>query len=316
MDNWNAISFDLMQGLSNLEELKIENCGGIQEVIKLEGLLTIKGEQQDLLLPRLKKMFLIDLHELRCIWKGATKLINLNNLEDLIVIRCKKLTRLFTPALTQSLQKLKFLEIERCDELEHLIVENVEEQVSLESHLQPLCFPKLENVIVSYCNKLKSLFPMTIADNLLELRIFIVKKNPQLMEVFTLEGDAGVQKDVTLPQLQLMGLKGLPSLVNFCPKNYQFRLPKWGQLRVESCKNMRTSFTRTPYRSVLINGEVAQIDEPTGTSTISPVLTICPANNDITWRIDDYDDPTRKTLRFEDELLWEQNYGYEDDELA
>ncbi|KAM3696445.1 hypothetical protein ACJW31_06G038800 [Castanea mollissima] len=134
------------------------------------------------------------------------------------------------------------------------------------------------------------------------------------MEVFTLEGDAGVQKDVTLPQLQLMGLKGLPSLVNFCPKNYQFRLPKWGQLRVESCKNMRTSFTRTPYRSVLINGEVAQIDEPTGTSTISPVLTICPANNDITWRIDDYDDPTRKTLRFEDELLWEQNYGYEDDE--
>ena len=31
--------------------------------------------------------------------------------------------------------------------------------------------------------------------------------------------------------------------------------------------------------------QVAQIDEPTGTSTISPVLTICPANNDITWRI-------------------------------
>ena len=29
--------------------------------------------------------------------------------------------------------------------------------------------------------------------------------------------------------------------------------------------------------------QVAQIDEPTGTSTISPVLTIFPANNDITW---------------------------------
>ena len=98
-------------------------------MIKLEGLLTIKGEQQDMLLPRLKKMLLIDLLELRCIWKGATKLINLNNLEDLKVIRCKKLTHLFTPALTQSLQKLKFLEIERCDELEHLIVENAEEQV-------------------------------------------------------------------------------------------------------------------------------------------------------------------------------------------
>ena len=74
MDNWNAISFDLMQGLSNLEELKIENCGEIQEVIKLEGLLTIKGERHNLLLPRLKKMLLIDLHQLRCIWNAQLNL--------------------------------------------------------------------------------------------------------------------------------------------------------------------------------------------------------------------------------------------------
>ena len=258
MDDWNATSFDLMQGLSNLEELKIKNCGEIQEVIKLEGLLTIKGEQQDLLLPRLKKMWLIDLHELRCIWKGATKLRNLNNLERLNVNGCKKLTHLFTPALAQSLQKLKCLKIERCDELEHIIVENVEEQVSSENNLQPLCFPKLERVSVRYCNKLKYLFPMTIADSLLVLKILILKENSQLMEVFTLEGDAGVQKDVTLPQLQLMELEGLTSLVSFCPKNYQFILPELWELRVESCKNMRTTFTRTPDRSVLINGEVIQ----------------------------------------------------------
>ncbi|XP_075644948.1 putative disease resistance protein At4g27220 [Castanea sativa] len=143
VEDWNATSFDLMQGLSNLEELAIRNCGGIQEVIKLEGLLTIKGEQQELLLPRLEKMLLIDLHQLRCIWKGATKLINLNNLVDLKVIGCKKLEHLFTPALAQSLQKLKFLEIKMCDELEHLILENAEEHVSSERHLQPLCFPKL-----------------------------------------------------------------------------------------------------------------------------------------------------------------------------
>ena len=410
--DWNAISFDGIQGLSNLEELKIENCRGIQEVIKLEGLLTIKGEQQDMLLPRLKKMLLIDLLELRCIWKGTTKFINLNNLKDLKVIGCKKLTHLFTPALTQSLQKLKFLEIERCDELEHLIVENAQEQVlskshlqplcfpkpcpvkikvegcnklkclfhvdrsnpvsiiltlekleisrcgglqevfnfkgllnreseqqdeffprlremclvylheltyiwkgpiqhinlnnlevlkvikckklmhltpaltqslhklkflkiercdelehlivedveeqvsSSKSHLQPLCFPKLKMVIVKYCNKLKYLFPMTIADSLLELQIFLVKKNPQLMEVFTHQGDTGVQKDVTLPQLEFMDLKSLPNPVNFCPKSCQFILPKLWQLRVESCKNMGTTFIRTPDRIVLKNGEV------------------------------------------------------------
>uniref|UniRef100_A0A7N2M911 Disease resistance protein n=1 Tax=Quercus lobata TaxID=97700 RepID=A0A7N2M911_QUELO len=278
VDHWNPVSIFL-----RLEELELKNCGGLQEVFNFEGFLTREGEQQDEFFPRLRKMCLVELHELTYIWKGPIQLINLNNLEDLKVIGCKKMTHLFTPALAQSLQKLKFLEIERCDELEHIIVENVEEQVSSENHLQPLCFPKLIRVNVKYCNKLKYLFPMTIADSLLELKILIVKENSQLLEVFTHEGDAGVQKDVTLPQLQFMGLKGLPSLVNFCPKNYQFILPKWMELSVESCKNMRTTFTRTPDKRVLINGEVAQIDEPTGTSTISPVLTICPANNDITW---------------------------------
>ncbi|XP_030937752.1 uncharacterized protein LOC115963005 isoform X2 [Quercus lobata] len=278
VDRWNAVSIFL-----RLEELELKNCGGLQEVFNFEGFLTREGEQQDEFFPRLRKMCLVELHELTYIWKGPIQLINLNNLEDLKVIGCKKMTHLFTPALAQSLQKLKFLEIERCDELEHIIVENVEEQVSSENHLQPLCFPKLIRVNVKYCNKLKYLFPMTIADSLLELKILIVKENSQLMEVFTHEGDAGAQKDVTLPLLEFMGLKGLPSLVNFCPKNYQFILLKWRKLRVESCKNMRTTFTRTPDRSVLINGEVAQIDEPTGTSTISPVLTICPANNDIIW---------------------------------
>ena len=253
VDRWIPVSI-----IFTLEQLEIDNCGGLQEVFNFEGLLTREGEQQDEFFPRLSKMCLVNLHELMYIWKGPIQLVNVNNLEDLKVIRCKKLTHLFTPALAQSLQKLKFLEIRRCDELEHLIVENVEEQVSSESHLQPLCFPKLKIVNVGYCNKLKYLFPMTIADSLLELKLLAVKENSQLMEVFTYEGDAGVQKVVTLPQLEFMGLKGLPSLVNFCPKNYQFTLPKLWELRVESCKNMRTTFTRTPDRSVLINGEVIQ----------------------------------------------------------
>nr|POF06829.1 disease resistance protein rps2 [Quercus suber] len=286
VDRWNAVSIFLA-----LEELELKNCGGLQEVFNFEGFLTREGEQQDEFFPRLRKMCLVELHELTYIWKGPIQLINFNNLEDLEVIGCKKLTHLFTPALAQSLQKLKFLEIESCDELEHLIVENAEEQVSSESHLQPLCFPKLKTVLVRYCNKLKYLFPMTIADSLLELQKLEVKLNHRLMEVFTHEGDAGVQKDVTLPQLEFMDLKSLPSLVNFCPKNYQFILPKLSLLRVESCKKMSTTFTRTPDRIVHINGQVAQIDEPIGTSTISPVLTTCPANNDITWGTDDkYDE--------------------------
>ena len=178
VDRSNPVSIIL-----TLEKLEISKCGGLQEVFNFKGLLNREREQQDEFFPRLREMCLVYLHELTYIWKGPIQHINLNNLEVLKVIKCKKLMHLITPALTQSLHKLKFLKIEWCDELEHLIVEDVEEQVSSSnSHLQPLCFPKLKMVIVKYCNKLKYLFPMTIADSLLELQIFLVKKNPQLIK--------------------------------------------------------------------------------------------------------------------------------------
>ena len=252
MDDWNAISFDSMQGLSNLEELEIKNCGGIQEVIKLEGLLTIKGEQQDLLLPRLKKMLLIDLHELRCIWKGTTKLINLNILEDLKVIGCKKLTHLFTLALAPSFQKLKFLEIERCDELEHLIVENAEEQVLSKSHLQPSCFPKPNavKVKVNGCNKLKCLFNVDhwiLVSIILTLEELEIGNCERLQEVFNFEGlltREGEQQDEFFPRLRKICLFNLQELKYIWKGPIQLvNLNNLKDLIVIGCKKLTHLFT-------------------------------------------------------------------------
>ena len=264
MDSWNAVLVVLMQGLSNLKELKIKNCGELQEVFKLEGLLTREGQQQNVLLPRLKKMLLHNLLELRCIWKGPTQHIHLNNLEHLEVFGCKKLINLFTPTLARRLLNLKFLEIGRCDQLEHLIVEDDKEQIISDAHLQPLCFPKLARVKVNECNKLKFLFPMTVIDSLLELHGLQINGASQLMEVFAHEdeGDTVIQKDVMLSILEHIILVRLPSLVNLCPRNYHIILPPYLQgfrLEVKSCPNMTTSFTRTLDENVHINGEVPTI---------------------------------------------------------
>ena len=264
VDSWNAISIVLFQVLLNLEELKIRNHGGLQEVFKLEGLLTKEGEQQNVLLPSLKKMLLHNLLDLSCIWKGPTQLINLNNLEHLEVIGCKKLIHLFTPTPARSVQNLKFLKIERCDELEHLIVEDDEEQIISKAHLQPLCFPKLERVKVNECNKLKFLFPITVINSLLELQGLQINGASQLMEVFAHEdeGDIIIQRDVMLPKLEYIILERLPSLVNLCPRNHHIILPPYlrgFKLEVKSCPSMTTSFTRTLDESVHINGEVPTI---------------------------------------------------------
>ena len=252
---WNAIS---MQGLLNLEKLEIKNCEKLQEVFQLEGLLTREREQQDVFLSRLKILLLHHLIELRCIWKGPIHLIKLNNLEDLQVFDCKKLIHLFTPTLARSLQILKFLEIERCDELEYVIAKDEENRILSERPLQTLCFPKLYAVTVEECNKLKCLFPITVVDSLLKLSSLKVKGASQLAEVFTHddEGNTVVQKDVMLPQLECITLECLPSLVNFYPRNYHAILPKLDSLEVQSCLNMTRSFAPTPDKTMQVNGEV------------------------------------------------------------
>ena len=199
-----------------------------------------------------------DLLELRCIWKGPTQYLNLNNLEELEVLGCNELKHLFTPILARSLQSLKWLEIRTCDEVEYLIAKDEEDQILSKNHLQPLYFPKLENVSVKGCNKLKYLFPITMADSLLKLTILKVKGASQLVEVFANEdkGDIVVKKDVTLPVIDKISLEGLPSLVNFCPRNYHAILPELSYLKVQRCPNMTMKFTRAPDESVHINGEV------------------------------------------------------------
>ncbi len=258
MDNWNAVSVILMQRLLNLEELDIQNCGGLLEVFKLEGLLNGKVEQKDVFLSRLKRMMLYNLLELRCIWTGPTHRINLNHLERLDVWKCKKLIHLFTPTLARSLQNLKSLQIDYCGELENLIVEDENDRILLGRQFQTPYFPKLGVVKVKDCNKLKCLFPMMIAHNLLELSSLEIDGASQLVEVFACayEGDTIVQKVVSLPKLKDITLIQLPSLLNFCPRSYHAILPELHKLQVQSRPNMTRSFAPTPDENVHVNGEV------------------------------------------------------------
>uniref|UniRef100_A0A2N9EWZ6 Uncharacterized protein n=1 Tax=Fagus sylvatica TaxID=28930 RepID=A0A2N9EWZ6_FAGSY len=243
-DDCNALSIVLMQGLLTLEELEVKNCGGLLEVFKLEGLLTREGD-----------------NKICCS-------------QDLQVFGCNALKHLFTPILARSLQNLKSLKIKRCDEVEYLIAKEEEDQILSDNHLQPLYFPKLEIVHVKRCNKLKYLFLITMTDSLLRLSTLKVKGASQLAEVFTNEdeGDIVVQKDVMLPRIENILLRELPSLVNFCPRKYHVILPELHSLTVQKCPNMTTKFTRTPDKSVHINGEV-------GFSRV-PVVTLWPPNKD------------------------------------
>jgi hypothetical protein len=137
----------------------------------------INEEKELPLLSSLTRLQLSWLPELKCIWKGPTRHVSLQNLIHLELLFLYKLTFIFTPSLAQSLIHLKLnrvkeltfifttslaqslihletLQIKDCDELKHLIrEEDGEREIIPES----LGFPKLKTLSISRCDELECL---------------------------------------------------------------------------------------------------------------------------------------------------------------
>ncbi|EOY12411.1 Disease resistance RPH8A-like protein [Theobroma cacao] len=110
----------LSPALQNLKEVKVINCGQLQEVFQIDEFLHDTKENQGLLLSNLTLMELNSLPALENIWKEPTHLVSLQSLKDVKVDGCDKLKSIFSPCLTQSLLHLEQLKISACKKLEQV----------------------------------------------------------------------------------------------------------------------------------------------------------------------------------------------------
>ncbi|TXG66926.1 hypothetical protein EZV62_008201 [Acer yangbiense] len=110
---------------------------------------------------------LFHLEELECLCKVSTHLLSLPNLKNLVVERCDRLRHMFSPSLARNFMQLEELIIEDCEELEQIIIEDDAaeyNQTLSKDHLQwPLLFPNLSSIDIQGCDKLKSMFPVSMA---------------------------------------------------------------------------------------------------------------------------------------------------------
>ncbi|KAK1580832.1 hypothetical protein Q3G72_000465 [Acer saccharum] len=154
----NTVLAQFKHGLQNLEELKISRCG-------VEVLFQLEDVEQELSLPSLKVLYLYWLKELECLCKGPTHLLSMSNLKKLSVIRCNRLRHMFSPSLARNFMQLEELIIKNCRELEQIFNEDDAEynQTLLEDHLHwPILFPNLQFIDIQNCDKLRSMFPVSI----------------------------------------------------------------------------------------------------------------------------------------------------------
>ncbi|XP_016685771.2 disease resistance protein At4g27190 [Gossypium hirsutum] len=236
-------------------------------------------------LSSLKFLNLFELTELRVIWNGPIQAVNFQNLTQLNVRNCRSLRYIFSPTIAQYLPRLSELYISDCEELEQIIDKD---QKSSQHHLQPICFPRLAEVIIFYCKNLKYLFPITSAyGGLPKLKTISLGNVPKLEQVF--EGDeANVSKDeekvIHLPQLTDLDLDRLPNLMSFSPVGYHFVFPSLDDLNVQDCPNLTTRFSVDSEQSVHAETQASQsVDETIVEESATAQETTWPAGSNISW---------------------------------
>ncbi|KAJ6314024.1 hypothetical protein OIU78_017642 [Salix suchowensis] len=250
-----------LQGLTNLREIRITKCKGAQD----------RRTGHELSLLSLETLSLRSLHDMRCIWKGLV----LSHLTTLEVSDCQKLTHVFTGSMVASLVQLQSLYISGCEELEQIIAkdnDDEKDQILSGSDLQSLCFPNLCHVGIYRCNKLRSLFPVAMASGLPKLKELDVSDSSQLLGVFGQDDDASpvnVEKQMEFPNLSILWLRNLPSIVCFILGCDDFLFPCLVEYWEDECPKLTTKFARKTNGSTSAQSEVSQSsseDSSTGCS--------------------------------------------------
>ena len=164
--------------------------------------------------------------------------LNLCNLKVLELRDCPKLTSLFTLDSVQSLLQLQDLIMDGCNELKHIITEEMKKQNIEDDNDQitnPLPFQKLKNMIVRSCTQLKYTIPISYARGLVQLERMEIMLVDELKFLFgqynhvnQLANPTDNDFHVKLPVLKLLELCGLPNIVSIFPENYY---PVWPSLR-------------------------------------------------------------------------------------
>ncbi|XVF77797.1 hypothetical protein PTKIN_Ptkin14bG0075200 [Pterospermum kingtungense] len=196
------------------------------------------------LLSKIEVIHLNHIHQ----FQGPMQVASLQYLRELKVSSCNMLKSLFSPMVAGNLPQLTHLHLECCEELEEIIEMDYQTSIassSSQSHLQPISFPSLEDIWISGCSNLKSLFPTSVTLSLSKLKSIRILSSSKLEQVFGYKGELTVeddQKRIEFPELEELKLSKLPGLKSFAPIGYHFQFRSLINLEVGECPNLIISF--------------------------------------------------------------------------
>ncbi|XP_044475647.1 uncharacterized protein LOC123203365 isoform X2 [Mangifera indica] len=197
-----------------LNELHIESCSSLKTFfpnsssveVSLENILTTNIEplfDDKADLPSLEKLILLHLDNLQLIWHNQLRGDSFCKLKEVRVEFCENLVTIVPPNSTQGL----------------------------------LTFQNLERLTVKNCWNLKSLFPVSTATSLLQLKILALLSCG--LEIIVGEQEVDGTPKFLFPQLTRLYLANLPELKHFYMGSYTAEWPMLKELLVYQCRKIK-----------------------------------------------------------------------------
>ncbi|KAI5408634.1 hypothetical protein KIW84_054466 [Lathyrus oleraceus] len=186
---------------------------------KVESIFCVNEVNQQQINLVLQKIKLEDLYVVTCLFVGPKNSFVFQNLITIQIVRCEKLQVIFSDSILRCLPQLHDIMIIECDELKHIIEDDLENKKMSNSSSSRTCFPKLNVLVVKKCNKLKCVFPISVCNELPELKCLIIREADELEEIFKSEGEENQKAKIL--NLKYVAFVNLPSL--FQTQGIQFQ---------------------------------------------------------------------------------------------
>ncbi|CAJ2640473.1 unnamed protein product [Trifolium pratense] len=144
----------------------------------------------------------------------------------------------FSTSILRCLSQLSHLRIQECNELKHIIEDDDDDDIENQG-MSKTYFPVLKTLAVAMCNKLKSVFPISMKKELPpELKVMMIGEAHELKEIFKSVG--GDNQKVEIPNLKSVVFVNLPSLCHV--QGIQFQAVE--NHYIQNCKELSpTSLT-------------------------------------------------------------------------
>ncbi|KAK4275904.1 hypothetical protein QN277_018914 [Acacia crassicarpa] len=162
-------------------------------------------------------------HIAKCLMRHP---LSVQNIREMTLWGCSKLKSLFSISIATTMIMLEMLYIWECQELKDIITNEAED----DDHLNyTSIFPKLQNLNVCYCNKLKFIFPSTLSGGLQKLKYIFINEAHELKYVFGKYNEEECisnenennELDIHLPALESLFIMGVPNMISIGVKKYQ-----------------------------------------------------------------------------------------------